>query len=407
MRRRVVVTGMGITSCIGNDLAAVSVALQEGRSGLRFAPEFAAVGIRSQVVGLPDLSLEATIPRRLRRFMGDAAVYAYHAMNKAIADAKLPPSLIQSERTGLILGEGVGSPFEHHTAMQTLTERGLSKVLPYLVPRIMGSTAQANLAAAFGIRGASYAISSACASSGHAIGNAFEHIAWGKQDIVFAGGAEEIHWTTAVPFDAMGALSRKYNDATASRPYDANRDGFVLAGGAGILALEELEHALARRAPIYAELVGYGASSDGADMVIPTANGAARAMRLALQDAQMQPTEIDYINAHATGTPVGDLIELEAITSVFAAAPNLKVSSTKGLTGHPIGASAVHEAIYGLLMVQGGFMAGCTNLQTMDAAALQAPLLRDVQWQSIGALLSNSFGFGGANASLIFRQLHL
>lgn len=399
--RRVAVTGMGIISCLGNDLDAVERALREGRSGLRYVPEYAELGLRSCVAGIPDISGEPSIDRKIRRFMGDAALYAHHAMRHALADAGLTREMISTPRTGLIVGSGVGSPFEHIGAIDMLREKGLSKVLPYTVPRVMGSTTSACLSTAFGIQGASYSMTSACATAAHCIGHGTELIQFGKQDIVITGGAEEVRWTSTMLFDAMGALSTAYNDATASRPYDTGRDGFVIAGGAGILVLEELEHARRRGARIYGEIAGYGACSDGLDMVTPATDGAARAMRLALVEAGGY---IDYINTHATSTSLGDIRELAAIREVFSSAMPL-ISSTKGLTGHPIAAAAAQEAIYSLLMIDRDFIAGCANLDNPDPATAGLPILTRSIDRRIDTIMSNSFGFGGTNASLVFRRM--
>ena len=399
--RRVVVTGMGIISCIGNDLDVVEQSLRFGRSGLKYVPEYAELGLRSCVAGIPDISDEPVIDRKYRRFMGDAAIYAHHAMRRALEDSHLSDEMLTSPRTGLVVGSGVGSPFEHIASVDVLRKSGLSKVLPYAVPRVMGSTTSACLSTAFGMHGTSCSMTSACATSAHCIGYGTELIQFGKQDVVIVGGAEEVRWTSTVLFDAMGALSTERNDATASRPFDANRDGFVIAGGAGILVLEELEHALQRGARIYAEVVGYGTSSDGLDMVTPSSKGAARAMRLALDEAT---SSVDYINAHATSTKVGDTCELEAIREVFGTEAPL-ISSTKGMTGHPIAAAAVHEAIYSLLMLDRNFLAGCTNIEQLDPAAVDMPILRGSVDRQVNAVMSNSFGFGGTNASLIFRRL--
>ena len=399
--RRVVVTGMGIISCIGNDLDVVEQSLRFGRSGLKYVPEYAELGLRSCVAGIPDISDEPVIDRKYRRFMGDAAIYAHHAMRRALEDSHLSDEMLTSPRTGLVVGSGVGSPFEHIASVDVLRKSGLSKVLPYAVPRVMGSTTSACLSTAFGMHGTSCSMTSACATSAHCIGYGTELIQFGKQDVVIVGGAEEVRWTSTVLFDAMGALSTERNDASASRPFDANRDGFVIAGGAGILVLEELEHALQRGARIYAEVVGYGTSSDGLDMVTPSSKGAARAMRLALDEAM---SSVDYINAHATSTKVGDTCELEAIREVFGTEAPL-ISSTKGMTGHPIAAAAVHEAIYSLLMLDRNFLAGCTNIEQLDPAAVDMPILRSSIDRQVNTVMSNSFGFGGTNASLIFRRL--
>ncbi|CAG0961163.1 3-oxoacyl-[acyl-carrier-protein] synthase I [Methylophilaceae bacterium] len=391
---------MGIISCLGNDLSSVESALRENRSGLRYIPEYAALGLRSCVAGIPDISKLPPINRKIRRFMADAAVYAYYATQQALSDSRLDNASIVSPRTGLIVGSGVGSPFEHTIAMDTLRSDGLSKILPYAVPRIMGSTTSACLSTAFGIQGFSCSMTSACATSAHCIGYGTELIQFGKQDIVIVGGAEEVCWTTTTPFDAMGALSSAYNDATASRPYDLNRDGFVIAGGAGILVLEELEHALNRGAHIYAEITGFGASSDGQDMVTPSAEGAVRAMRLALEEAD---ASIDYINTHATSTQAGDITELNAIRAVFGDEIPL-ISSVKGLSGHPIAAAGVHEAIYSMLMLNSEFLAGCANLKEPDPAIAGMPILTSNIDQRIDTVMSNSFGFGGTNVSLVFQR---
>lgn len=402
--RRVVVTGLGIVSCIGNDLDVVERALREGFSGLRFVPEYAELGLLSCVGGIPDISGEPSIDRKIRRFMGDAALYAHHAMRRALVDAELSQAMISTPRTGLVVGSGVGSPFEHLAAIDILRAKGLAKVLPYTVPRVMGSTTSACLATAFGIQGASYSITSACATAAHCIGHGTELIQLGKQDIVIAGGAEEVRWTSTMLFDAMGALSTAYNDATASRPYDTGRDGFVIAGGAGILVLEDLGHARRRGARIYGEIVGYGACSDGLDMVTPATDGAARAMRLALAEAG---GSIDYINAHATSTQLGDVRELAAIRDVFGETDGAVplISSTKGLTGHPIAAAAAHEAAYSLLMLDRDFIAGCAHIEEADPACAGLPILMSSTERRIDSIMSNSFGFGGTNASLIFRRL--
>ena len=400
MVRRVVITGRGIVSCLGNNLDAVEVALRKGQSGLRYVAEYAELGLRSHIAGIPDISQTPPVNRKIGRFMGDAALYAYHAANSALHESGLTDQILESPRTGLIVGSGVGSPFEHISAIDTLKEKGIEKVLPYTVPRVMGSTASACLSTAFGIKGISYSITSACVTAAHCIGHGAELIQSGKQDTVIVGGSEEVRWTSSALFDAMGALSTAYNDTSASRPYDKGRDGFVIAGGAGILILEEMEQAIQRGAHIYAEIVGYGASSDGHDMVTPSPEGAARAMRLALTGSG---SGIDYINTHATSTIVGDISELHAIRTVFGNSVPL-ISSTKGLTGHPIAASAAHEAIYSLLMIEKGFIAGCFNLNEPDPAIADFPILTHSIEQQVDTVMSNSFGFGGANASLIFRR---
>lgn len=399
--RRVVVTGMGIVSCLGNDPDAVERSLRDGRSGIRHVPEYAELGLRSCVAGIPDVDKEPPIDRKMRRFMGDAALYAYHAMRRAVDDAGLEPSQISHPRTGLIVGSGVGSPFEHVAAADNLRNSGLSKVLPYTVPRVMGSTASACLSTAFSILGTSFSLTSACATSAHCMGQAAELIRFGRQDIVFAGGAEEVKWTSTSLFDAMGALSTAYNDPTASRPFDVGRDGFVIAGGAGILVLEELEHARRRGARIHGELIGYGACCDGLDMVTPSSEGAARAMRLALADADVP---VDYINAHATSTPLGDASELKAIREVFGGEMPL-ISSTKGLSGHAIAASGAHEAFFSLLMLERGFVAGCANVSELDPACAGMPIVTSCLERRVDTVLSNSFGFGGTNACLVFKRI--
>lgn len=398
---RVVITGMGIVSCLGNDLDSVEAALRNGESGIRRVPEYETLGLRSTIAAVPTLAEEPPLERKYRRFMGDAALYAYHAMRSALIDAGLDEAEISHPRTGLVVGSGVGSPYEHHLATEKLLSSGLSKVPPYAVPRIMGSTTSACLSTIFGIQGVSYSMSSACATGAHCIGHGAELIQLGKQDRVIAGAAEETRWTTSAMFDAMGALSTATNDAKASRPFDAGRDGFVIGGGGGILVLESLESAKRRGARIYAELAGYGACCDGGDMVTPSAEGAARAMRLALAGLDCP---VDYINAHATSTRLGDLSELAAIREVFGGtAP--PISSTKGLTGHPIAASAAHEAIYSLLMMSRGFLAGCAHVETLDPACAGLPILLHTEERRIDTVLSNSFGFGGTNACLLFRRL--
>lgn len=407
--RRVVITGVGIVSCLGNSFAEVLDALRSGRSGIRYDAEYAAHGMRSVVSGRPDISALPPVPRKLHRFMADASLYAYHAALQAIEDSGLSPSQLTSERTGLVTGSGVGSPFEHHTATQLLQQHGLHKVLPYIVPRVMGSTVSANLSTAFGIQGMSCGMTSACATSAHCIGYGSQLIQFGKQDVMMVGGAEEANWTSAAMFDAMGALSTQVPDATASRPYDDSRDGFVFAGGAGILILESLEHAQARGARIYAELTGFGASSDGlAGMVTPSPDGARRAMKLALAEHRActpEASAVDYINAHATSTPVGDISELEAIKQVFDTRIPF-ISSTKGLSGHPIGASAAHELIYVVAMMQDGFIAGCQHLYQLDAQAAPLPIVERSMDYSIECAMSNSFGFGGTNVSIILQRYH-
>ena len=404
--RRVVVTGLGIVSCIGNDRANVSASLRELRPGIRFIPEYAELGLRSQVAGAPGIDLGAEIDRKLKRFMGDAAGYAYVAMREAIADAGLDEATVRDVRTGLIAGSGGGSPQWQIETGDLLRNKGVRKVGPYMVPRTMGSTVSAALSTAFGIRGLSYSISAACATSAHCIGAAADLIRHGAQDVMLAGGGEELHWGMTSQFDAMGALSTRYNDTpeVASRPYDAGRDGFVIAGGGGMLVLEEYGHAKARGANIIAELVGYGVTSDGVDMVAPSGEGAVRCMRMALAGLDGREVgPIDYLNTHGTSTPVGDVVELQAVREVFGdRVPPL--SSTKALTGHSLGAASVHEAIYSLLMMQGGFVAGSANIEQLDPKAEGFPILRESREARLDTVMSNSFGFGGTNATLIFAR---
>ena len=400
--RRVVVTGLGIVSCIGCDTETVMESLRLGRSGITRIPEFAEQGLRSQVGGRPEIDLDARIDRKVKRFMGDAAAYAYVAMADAIADAGLAPEDVSCLRTGLVAGSGGGSMANQITAIDKARSTGVRRIGPYMVPRTMCSTVSACLATPFRIRGLNYSISSACATAAHCIGNAADEIRWNKQDIVFAGGGEELNWGLAALFDAMGALSAGRNDDPehASRAYDTGRDGFVIAGGGGMLVLEELEHARARGARILAEIVGYGATSDGYDMVAPSGEGAVRCMRMALEGLD-EP--IDYVNTHGTSTPVGDLIELQAVREVFASdAPPM--SSTKSLTGHSLGAAGVHEAIYCLLMMQGDFIAASANIEALDPEAQDLPVVRVLQTPGPRLAMSNSFGFGGTNASLVFRR---
>ncbi|NLC61573.1 MAG: beta-ketoacyl-ACP synthase I [Gammaproteobacteria bacterium] len=404
--RRVVVTGMGVVSCLGNDLDTVSRSLRESRAGIRFVPEYQELGLRSQVAGVPEIDLAAAIDRKLKRFMGDAAAYAYVAARDAIAAAGLDDAQVRGERTGLVAGSGGGSPQWQVETADLLRNRGVRKVGPYMVPRSMGSTVSATLSTAFGIRGVSYSLSAACATSAHCIGAGADLIRHGAQDIVIAGGGEELHWAMTAQFDAMGALSTKRNDSplTASRPYDADRDGFVIAGGGGMLVLEDYEHAVARGAPILAELVGYGVTSDGADMVAPSGEGAVRCMRMALAGLNGTPVgDIDYLNTHGTSTPAGDIVELEAVREAFGEKlPPL--SSTKALSGHSLGAASVHEAIYSLLMMHGGFIAGSANIETLDPKAEDFPVVRESRDAELRTVMSNSFGFGGTNASLVFAR---
>lgn len=401
--RRVVVTGIGLISPIGADAASVTRSLRTGHSGLCFRPEYAEIGLSSQVAGSIEPELRDQVPRRLRRFMGDAAAWAYLSAEQAIADAHLDQSMLAHPRTGLIAASGGASTANVVESADVLRHKGLRRVGPYRVPRTMSSTVAACLSTAFGIQGVSFSVTSACATSAHCIGVAMEQIQLGKQDIVLAGGGEEEHWTMAMLFDAMGALSRGYNDRpeAASRPYDRNRDGFVIAGGGGMLVLEALEHAQARGAEIYAELIGYGATCDGADMVAPSAQGQARCMRLALQALDGTP---DYLNAHGTGTPVGDKTELEAIRSVFGTHPP-PISATKSLTGHSLGAVGVQEAIYCLLMMRHDFIAPSINIDHLDPAAEDFPIVRADQPVRLNTVMTNSFGFGGTNASLVFSRL--
>lgn len=401
--RRVVVTGIGIVSSIGTNKQEVTESLRAGRSGIEFSEEYARLGFRSHVHGPIRVDTEALIDRKLRRFMGDAAAFNYLAMRDAIADAGLTEAMVSNTRSGLIVGSGGASTENTVLAVDTLREKGIRRVGPYMVPRTMSSTTSACLSTAFHIKGVNYTISSACATSAHCIGNGMELIQMGKQDIVFAGGGEEVHWTLTLMFDAMGALSSKYNDrpTVASRAYDADRDGFVISGGGGLLVLEELEHALKRGARIYAELVGYGATSDGYDMVQPSGEGAVRCMQQALETVK---GPVDYINTHGTSTPVGDGKELEALREVFGANVPL-VSSTKSLTGHALGAAGVNEAIYSLLMMENNFLCASANIENIDPAAEGVPILRERRDNvQLNTVLSNSFGFGGTNACLVFQR---
>ncbi|HLZ97947.1 MAG TPA: beta-ketoacyl-ACP synthase I, partial [Steroidobacteraceae bacterium] len=374
----------------------------EGRSGIRYVQEYADLGLRSRIAGIPEIDLEARVDRKIKRFMGDAAAYAYVAMQQAIEDAGLKAEEVSNPRAGLIVGSGGGSVSNQIEMADTLRSRGVRRVGPYMVPRTMCSTVSAGLATPFRIKGINYSISSACATSAHCIGAAAEQIQLGKQDLVFAGGAEEVHWGMTGMFDAMGALSSKHNDAPAqaSRPFDTSRDGFVIAGGAGIMVLESLDHARKRGARIYAELVGYGASSDGQDMVTPSGEGATRCMQTALCAVE---GPIDYINAHGTSTPAGDAVELNAIRDVFGrGAP--PISSTKSMSGHSLGAAGAHEAIYSLLMMEGNFIAPSINIETPDPNAEGLTIVRETRATELKRVLSNSFGFGGTNASLVFER---
>ena len=402
--RRVVVTGMGVVSCLGNSKAAVSDALRAGRSGIRASETYAEMGLRSQVCGAVDIDLEALVDRKHLRFMGDAAAFAYVALQQAIEDAGLAPEEVSNTRTGLIAGSGGASSSTIVWGADTLRARGVRRLGPYGIPRSMSSTVSACLATHFGVKGVNYSITSACATSTHCIGAAAEQIQWGKQDMVFAGGGEEEDWSLAMMFDAMGALSTKYNATPerASRPYDADRDGFVIAGGGGMLVLEELEHARARGARIYAEVVGYGANSDGANMVAPSGEGAARCMRQALATVD---TPVDYINTHGTSTPAGDIAELDAIREVFGdAAP--PVSSSKSLCGHSLGAAGVNEAIHCLLMMDEGFIMASANVENPDPGAEGVDIVRTRRdGARLDTVMSNNFGFGGTNAVLVLRRV--
>ena len=391
-------------SCIGNDLATVLASLKAGKSGITAAPEYAEMGFRSQVYGKPEINLEEAIDKRLLRFMGDGAAYMHVAMEQAIADAGLEEHEVSNERTGIIVGSGGPSTKAQVAAADIAREKGPKRVGPFAVPKCMSSTCSATAATNFKIKGVNYSISSACSTSSHCIGNAAEQIMMGKQDVMFAGGGEELDWTLSVLFDAMGAMSAKRNDTPekASRAYDKDRDGFVISGGGGILVLEELEHAKARGAKIYAEIVGYGATADGADMVAPSGEGAVRCMKMALQNVQGQ--QVDYINPHATSTPVGDIPEIQAILEVFGE-KTPPISATKSLTGHAQGAAGVHEAIYTLLMMQGGFIAASANIDEIDPAVSAANIVRErIDGANINLALSNSFGFGGTNATLAFQR---
>ncbi|QFY43837.1 beta-ketoacyl-ACP synthase I [Candidatus Methylospira mobilis] len=401
--RRVVVTGVGIVSSLGNNKLAVAESLREGRSGIAFSEEYQTLGFRSHVHGPIKIALEDLIDRKARRFMGDGAAFNYVAMQEAIQDSGLEESDVSNPRTGLIMGSGGPSTSNMLLAWDTFREKGVKKVGPYMVPRAMSNTNSACLATPFKIKGVNYSISSACSTSAHCIGNGAEQIQLGKQDVVFAGGGEEVHWTMTVLFDAMGALSSKYNDnpLTASRPYDETRDGFVISGGGGVLVLEELEHAKARGAKIYGEVVGYGATSDGYDMVQPSGEGAVRCMRLAMATTRGQ---IDYINAHGTSTPIGDIKELQAVKEVFGDQVP-PIASTKSLSGHALGAAGVHEAIYSLLMMQEGFISASANITQLDPGAEGVPVVRErVDNARLDTVMSNSFGFGGTNATLIFQR---
>jgi 3-oxoacyl-[acyl-carrier-protein] synthase-1 len=406
--RRVVVTGMGVVSPIGNTLAEVEASLRAGRSGIVSAPDYIERGFRSQIHGQPQIDLAAEIDKRDLRFMGDGAAYAFIAMRDAVADSGLAPHEVSNERTGIIVGSGGPSTKSFYRAHEIVRDSGSPKRIgPFGVTKGMSSTVSACLATPFRIKGVNYSITSACSTSAHCIGNAAELIQMGKQDVVFAGGGEELDWTLSCLFDAMGAMSSKYNDApaTASRPFDATRDGFVIAGGGGVLVLEEYEHAKARGAKIYAELTGYGATSDGHDMVAPSGEGGERSMRLALGTLPRE-RRITYINAHGTSTPAGDVTEVQAIRRVFGDDAVPPIASTKSLTGHSLGATGVHEAIYSLLMVQGGFIAPSINVSQLDPALHPHEIVTTLrEGVAHDSVLSNSFGFGGTNATLVFSAM--
>ena len=402
-KKRVVITGAGIVSCIGNDQQTVTASLRAGTSGIRAMPEFKELGLRSQVAGIPQIDLDALIDRKQRRFMGDAAAYAYLSLKDAIAQSGLAVEQVSNPRTGLIMGSGGGSPANQIEAADTLRSKGIRRVGPYQVTRCMGSSVSANLSTAFDIKGINFSITSDCSASAHCVGMAAQQIAFGLQDVMFAAGGEELSWGLATLFDGMGAMSAKFNDTPekASRPYDIDRDGFVIAGGGGALLLESLEHAQARGATILAEIVGFGLSSDGEDMVAPSGDGAIACMRQAIAEAG--GGAIDYVNTHGTSTPVGDLPELRALREVFGdAVPPF--SSTKSLTGHSQGATGVQEAIYCLYMLQGNFIAGSANIENLDPAAEGMPIVRTSRDAQLNTVLSNSFGFGGTNASLVLRR---
>lgn len=401
--RRVVVTGMGIVSSIGNNSQEVLASLREAKSGIRKAEEYATRGMRCQVHGEPQVKPQDVVDKRVMRFMGDGSGWNFIAMDQAIQDAGLTKEEVSNPRTGLIMGSGGPSAAAIVLAADTAREKGAKRVGPFAVPKAMSSTASATLATPFEIKGVNYSISSACATSSHCIGNAYEHIQYGKQDIMFAGGSEELDWTLSVLFDAMGAMSSKYNDTPerASRAFDKNRDGFVIAGGAGVLVLEEYERAKKRGAKIYCEVAGYGATSDGYDMVAPSGEGAARCMQMAMQYLDRP---VDYLNPHATSTPVGDLKEMEAVRAVFADKMPL-ISGTKSLSGHSLGAAGVQEAIYSILMMQNSFVCESAHIEELDPAFEGLPIVRERQERELNCVLSNSFGFGGTNASLAFTKL--
>lgn len=401
--RRVVVTGMGVVSSLGNDVAEVTQSLRDGVSGIQFCEDYAELGMRSQVAGRVEMDFREVIDRKALRFMGDAAAFSYIAMQQAIEDAGLELDEIKSPQVGLITGSGGGSTSNNILAAEVAKERGVKRVGPYAVPKTMASTTSACLSTMFGIQGTSYSISSACSTSAHCIGHAADLIRAGRHHTVFAGGGEEEHWSMSILFDAMGAMSSKYNDTPteASRTYDVNRDGFVIAGGGGILVLEEHEHAKARGANIVAELVGFGATSDGFDMVAPSGEGAVRCMQQAMQTVE---GSVDYVNTHGTSTPVGDIKELEALKTVFKDKIPF-ISATKSLSGHALGAAGVHEAIYCLIMMKERFLAASANIKELDPDALALPILLENLSQSVKTIMSNSFGFGGTNATLVFQDI--
>lgn len=404
--RRVVITGIGIISPIGNTAEEVADSLRAGKSGIRFEPNYAENGFRSQVAGIPDIVLEDHIDKRQLRFMGPGAAYNYLAMEQAVADSGLDDSDISNERTGLIMGSGGPSTSNFFTAFTVVKEKGAPKRMgPFMVTRCMSSTNSACLATPFKIKGINYSITSACSTSAHCIGNGAEQIQMGKQDVVFAGGGEEVDWTLSCLFDAMGAMSSKYNDTPelASRPFDATRDGFVIGGGGGVVVLEELERAKARGAKIYAEVTGYGATSDGFDMVAPSGEGGERSMRLAIET--LGDRKVDYINAHGTSTPAGDVKEVEAVRRVFGD-EHPPIASTKSMTGHSLGATGVHEAIYSLLMMEGGFIAPSINVNELDPEIRPEEIATDYRDAELDTVLSNSFGFGGTNATLVMSKYH-
>ena len=399
--KRAVITGIGIVSSIGNNVEEVTSSLRSGSGGIAFSEEYQELGFRSHLHAPVNIDIDAFVDRKMKRFMGDAAAYAYIAMQQAIEDASLGTDLVSNPNTGLIVGSGGASMSNMLSVIDTQRERGARKVGPTMVPRIMGSTVSACLSVAFKTKGVNYSISSACATSAHCIGNAYEMIQAGKQDLVFAGGGEELHWTSSILFDAMGALSSKYNDRPeiASRAFDADRDGFIISGGGGIVVVEELEHALQRGAKIYAEIIGYGATSDGVDMVKPSGEGAYRCMQMAIPE----DTKIDYINAHATSTPAGDAAELQTIRSFFGDSQPY-VSSTKSLTGHGLGCAGVNEAIFSLLMMENKFIAASANVDNLDTAAEGVNVVTErMDNTQLDTVISNSFGFGGTNATLCFQ----